>query len=1149
MLSLWSSNRLESLAEALAGRLAATATDPLAPREIVVPNGNVATYAKLRIAHHNGIAANLSIDHWEPFLTRLLGDGPRRLLTRRAVTALLVTVLADPAELERIGAAEVQRYLSGERELHAYQLAARLSTMFEEYHLGRPEMIAAWRRGRQVVQGPEAGTEAWQSALWRRLFGPGGLRETLQENMQWVLPGEIADVLDHAALPPQVRVFGFSYLPRGYLTLLRALADRVDVDLFAFAPVRPPVEAGGDLHLALKAWGRPGLEHAGLLAQVKPDRTHALFSAPPERAKGKKSRHLPDGSVQLTLFAEPAPAGETFLQQLRLDIERGQRPADDNQVNMADGSLSILACPSIQREVEVVAGKIWALLRAESAAGRTLRFNDIALIIADTARFDVYESHIRAVFQDVHGIPASVSDARPASAGRVLEAIELLIALPEGQFRRPELLRLLAHPALLARFGRTDAEDWKRWCERTAIYFGADQRDLAGLYVDRDLLSWDQGLRRLALGAFLGPAAGGEPAPFALGGQEYLPEPLAADELPSAALLTMLVRALVGEARAAREARTLTEWSQYYSRLVTTYLAPTDEGDEMLIARARRALGELAQLDLSGRPVPARIAAELAREALERVPGGRGHYLADGVVVSSLQPMRPIPFPVAFIVGLGEGCFPGAEGLDALDLRRAQRGEGDVTARERDQYLFLEAVVSTTHRLYLSYVSRDARTGEESNPSSVLEELLWMVQQGYHGGKDPRPVLVERHPLRRWDEDPAAGRLVLPPRARREAALAGLARPELVGLTRRQRVELLRGDPETARRWLGLIPIPTPAPAPAGARVELPLLALRRFLECPLQGWARAVLRLVEEDVSDVVASEDEPLAAEALSATILLGQVFRAELARGKELISSASLDRAWQAAADRGELAGQLPSGPFGRAERGRLRAILDNWRAGVDGEFELQGSIEPTRFGRADEGAQVGDIYPAIELALTDPHGQPIVVSLYGSTQPVDGSGRYSLRMTLREQAQTADHLGAWIDHMALAAAGLSSGERMTSMVLVGSRKPRTATFEPVTPAAARAYLSALVTEMLWTAHAYFLPLEAAEQYRKSVGAESLREICADLRADEHKAVRSDRGPVPHARGYEAPAEQAGREMVRRRLGGFFTSLPPEPEEDDA
>src|SRR5688572_7497340 len=117
MLHVCSSNSLERLAGALAHRLSARASEGAAllePEWIVVPNGNVATYARLQIARRNGVAANLALDHWETLLERLLelrGEPRWRLLHRRAVTVLLAGMLADPTELERIGAEALQRYV------------------------------------------------------------------------------------------------------------------------------------------------------------------------------------------------------------------------------------------------------------------------------------------------------------------------------------------------------------------------------------------------------------------------------------------------------------------------------------------------------------------------------------------------------------------------------------------------------------------------------------------------------------------------------------------------------------------------------------------------------------------------------------------------------------------------------------------------------------------------------------------------------------------------------------------------------------------------------------------------------------------------------------------------------------------------------
>ena len=149
---------------------------------------------------------------------------------------------------------------------------------------------------------------------------------------------------------------------------------------------------------------------------------------------------------------------------------------------------------------------------------------------------------------------------------------------------------------------------------------------------------------------------------------------------------------------------------------------------------------------------------------LEGLTGSRGHYLADGVVVSPLLEMRALPFRVVFLCGLGEGQFPAADGPDPLDLTLASRQVGDVSPRERDKYLFLETLACARDRLYLSYVARDSQTGDGLEPSPVVHELI----RHLHRGRTDKPVevWVNKQPLRRFDTsyfpERSGGRLTKP---------------------------------------------------------------------------------------------------------------------------------------------------------------------------------------------------------------------------------------------------------------------------------------------------------------------------------------------------------------------------------------------------
>ena len=85
----------------------------------------------------------------------------------------------------------------------------------------------------------------------------------------------------------------------------------------------------------------------------------------------------------------------TALRHLKCEIlEQSVQPGQPFE---GDGSLSILGCPGIRREVEVVANEIWKLIAEDNrrlgSAGDHLRFCDIAVLLADRANQPAYQAH------------------------------------------------------------------------------------------------------------------------------------------------------------------------------------------------------------------------------------------------------------------------------------------------------------------------------------------------------------------------------------------------------------------------------------------------------------------------------------------------------------------------------------------------------------------------------------------------------------------------------------------------------------------------------------------------------------------------------------------------------------------------------------
>jgi exodeoxyribonuclease V gamma subunit len=1178
MICVWYSNQLEKLAERLMCNLKpgdSTAGGSLfSMPPLVVPNRNIETYLKYEIARGTGIAAGLNFYVPERFQDELLSrcqekqPEPRRL-HRAVLRAFLLDLLSNQTGMDssRSLPDAVRSYLDAAgdnhdaRDLHRFQLAGRLARLVHQYNENRPELLREWSVGRASFAGTELGaTEEWQRSLWDRL---GGLRSQARRDQaaHWILPFELLGVLGESGvtLPAEIHVFGFSYLSHGFRELIGWLGRTSRIDLYTFAPVewlgvdapdegsieKSPRRAGkgrmladrvgGDDQSIAVRWGRPGRDH---FAQL--DRLGGVELRP----------ELVEGDTTTTLG------------RLQAKIRGGEPQADEPFER--DNSLVILACAGIRREAEIVANEVWRLIRENDhilhgRSPKRLRFPDIAVLVADSANLAVYQAHFRAVLEELYDIPFNMVDLPLAGESPLLEAVLLLLHLPLGDFARPELLKILTHPAVQARFPKADAESWRSWSVKLEVVHGADREDHQGTYIDRELFHWDQGLRRLALGAFMTDLRAGDEPAFELDGAEYLPLDVPADALSDVGRLLVLVRSLAADARFARSARlTMTEWSQFFRVLLEAYIAAETDSEERVRAMCLHEIRRLRQLDVTGDKVGYRIAHACLREELERQTAARGYYLADGVVVSPLKEMRALPFRVIFLCGLGEGRFPVRADVDPLDLAAAEPRPGDVSPRDRDKYLFLETLVCARQRLYLSYVSRDAQTGDDLNPSPVLGELLRYLHCGRAGEPEPAKFWVDKQPLRRFDNTyfdgnqpvrkPASVNFSTAARQEWQAlklreSLAGQGK----GLPELKRDSLRQLDSKLARR-LGLCSLDgDKLSAARRRRLDISLSDIRRFLECPLQGWARVMRRLREDEDEDESQRLDEHFVTGRLRETGLLRAVFLDAVQSNCEGSSPDAFKPYYDKRAKLLAHQGLMPVGLFGEVEERRHLDWLAGWHRFASEKGLLRfGPFKVYRFGRAAESERVDRVSPAIPFHVPLPdEAEPRRVGLYGRTEIGSAALPGSLIPVGRTAAGEKDFLRGFLDAVVLS---LEPGHHdpveyhahVIPLPAMGKRTKETVrTFRKIDESTARRFLTTVLADLLGGPHAYLLPCEAVFDYLDPKKQRSIAGTVEVMKESEQAPCSSRYGPVPDFERYDAPDEDEARAMIERRFGLFRDS----------
>lgn len=1226
MIELIYSNRTEMLLRRLVSDISEgrrSGMHPLDQVELVVPNRNMETWVRLGLAQAMGVAANLRFRRLEEFvgdIVEVATDGKVRLAGLDLVESAVLSVLLDDDALGRDDLEPVRHYLESGTEgaghdrvleadgfdLRAVQLAARMALLYQEYVFSRPEMIAAWRTKPDDLFGTDSlltrtsklsqsqgrkdleSTAVWQRALWRLVFGEGGVLSASPPagGGKWttldilVEDQSVLEPLRDASLPG-IHVFGVSYVARLFQLLFARLGEATDLRVYTLNPcaeywedlaterekwrrsVFRAARRGDDDedpfglseadNPALRYWGRPGREHIRLLGELTECDFTSAFQTPNS-----------DGSGGL-------------LHRLQEDIlAREPERVVGGDIAAPDATIKLVAAPSVRREVEWVADEIWRLMRDDlpGKGEMPLRFNDVAVIVNSASR-DEYLPHIETVFSACHHLPSSVSDISAEAGSPLIEAMKMLLDLPFGCFSRAEMLALMGHSAVTGGFGDISADDLAFQAEALGIVFGADRSHHAGTYIDEDVYNWDQGVRRLALGAFMTGEKSGDERVFETDQGRWLVEELRGSSMSSAAHFGLLARSLIADARFVRERKmTLSRWARFYQAQVDAYLNVAGDGDERDRLRCLRALSTLEARDLGGK-VSGRIAAEFAGRALSGLTGGKGQYLAEGVVISSFLPMRAIPFRNVFVLGLGEGRFPASSRRDALDLRAAGRRAGDVDPSERDRYMFLETLLCARDRLYLSYVRRDEQTGSDLEPSAVVQELMHILRRGYVG-EDGEKDLVVHPPLRRHVDDADTFMDEARVEARVEKLGSGLPVDireiqEVVGEQTWSRLSSMLGlpgvPPSISADGPGVTGSMSSSKQLVEGHIPISIPALRGFLECPMQGWAKLVLGLAEDD-EDLVDREEEDFEVGRAMETVLLRESFLDAAA------SESDPNEIYEDRAQRLRLAGRLPVGALGDIHGIRHRDVLAGWgetlleqcgarngRSFASGHSLELPSLHRYRLGRSGRQAHAETVVDPLVLNVPSIESTEATVQVHitGRTEGVsaDGSTSFVFRpgkppSGRRKNGALFRHLlRGLVDHAVLSAKGLAGDSDRQVLLCHAEDSENRHTcgviMRVMAPETARSWLTSAAESILGGHHAYLMPVEAVLNAARvappsdsfSPDGELFHREAAAMK-DEEKTFSSCWGPVPDPRSYDIPLPDDAADLIRLRFGPLFDHI---------
>ena len=760
-LNIYTSNRMEILAEQLAQIVRKPLASPLTPEIIVTQSRGMERWVSMELAGLNGISANCAF----PFPNAFLADIFKRLMPNLPdispfetdiMTFRLMNIISRSKNLK--GFDDLKTYLAEDsHQLRLYQLAGKIADLFDQYQVFRPQLLFQWEQS----QGKKRTPDVWQARLWRELARDheSQHRARLRENLlEQIKDGR----LDSTKLPDRVSLFGISHLPLFHLQAFAELSRIIEVNVFLIDPCQeywadiisareikkirrknPQVAENIEWYhfdkgnRLLAAMGVLGREFFGLISDLDCEIIEQ-FEAPPE------NNIL--GCLQSDILHLRDRDGSTADESIgsATDSRPPSGPESESiRLPDRDKSIQVHSCHSPMREIEVLHDNLLAMFEQDPE----LLPKDIIVMAPD---IEIYAPYVQAVFDSQTEkslrIPYSIADQSPRNESRVIDGFLALLDINNDRFGATRVLSLLEFPGVKERFdlAESDVNIIEHWVKETRIRWGLDAESrLNAGFTGSSENTWQAGLERLLLGY----AMPGENRHMFDGVLPY--DNIEGSDARILGNFVNFIDRLGAWSSELEQPRSLSQWQMMLTALIDRFFR-VDEKEERELQILRNLLDQLVDIETNANlhdDMPSTVVKSYLKSKLEQNRYGSG-FLTGGVTFCAMLPMRSIPFKIICLVGMNNDAYPRDFHALNFDLIARHPRPGDRSRRNDDKYLFLESIISARQQLYISYVGQSIQDNSILPPSVLVSELLETIEKSFSEPDKVMPgKIVTRHRL------------------------------------------------------------------------------------------------------------------------------------------------------------------------------------------------------------------------------------------------------------------------------------------------------------------------------------------------------------------------------------------------------------------
>lgn len=721
MLSIYYANKTEVLAQKLSALIALDPLSVFHQETIVVESSAMKDWLNVFFSQQLGIAADIDF----PFAAKVLWglyrqvmpDLPEQSCFDRNILTLRIFALLQQGTLPQ-GLADYVARLTTEKS--RLSLAAELAGLYDQYQIYRPQWLKNWQEGKYQFDH----SLQFQAQLWQQLFLQIDKNDPPRSDIFFSALEKIAKLEPSEIGYDRLHFFLPSNIPASYLAVLECLAQSIPVNVFIINPSYD-FWLQCSQHKHIEAFDIDADENALLLLLGKQQQ---LFL--------QQLQGLEKAEVIETFIDDPRDNLLNHLQSSITHFKQGDAAAKLN-FKRDECNLSIHSCHHRMREVQVLHDHILSLLDND----QDLQLQDIAVMVPD---IDNYAPYFASVFnnqEQVQALDYSISERKDFQDIAVFRIAINILRMALGNFKRDDFEALLGEPLLLDSLGIDDADVLKPLLKELNVRFALDDASWHKLGAQVVSLSFEQAADRLLKS-------------YASEGSDDCVSGIEANIAEQSAHLLLSLELLKPLQAVRKQCLPLQRWCALLTRLMQSLLdAELELASEQLpqLIEALQSLEQEQAMAKFNEPVGLLLFIELLEQKLQAA--SQQHQFKPGKInIASLLPMRNLPFKVVCLLGMNDGEFPAVPRFDYLDLMQRHPEPGDRDRSQEQRYLFLQALLSAKHYLYISFIGQSAYDNSEQLPSLLLDELMTFIDRYYWvDNQKASTQLLHKHPLQSFD--------------------------------------------------------------------------------------------------------------------------------------------------------------------------------------------------------------------------------------------------------------------------------------------------------------------------------------------------------------------------------------------------------------